>query len=147
MPESDYGTQDVIREFARKNRLRTRTDACGELVIPGKTRRFTACHIYQHSLDGKVFGAALLAEGSGQLPRGCWIKARMALAAAGCTVGQSADNEGTVLFDPSNRASTEAVLQACHIYRRRTVAMSEERKAELSGRLARMRARRPSNPT
>lgn len=137
---SDFGSQDVIREFARQHRLKARTDACGELIIPGKTKRFTACHIYQHSDDGKVFGAILVGVGSAQLPRGYWFRAGKALTDAGCTISQSAEGEGTVLFNPSNRVSTSAVLSACKIYRRRTVTMSDERKQELRERLARMRA-------
>jgi len=122
---SDFGSQDVIRAFARTHRLRTKTDACGELIIPSRKRRFTGCHIYQHSMDGKVFGAIFVGVGSDKLPRSYWDRTKVALQDAGCTIAQNTGEEGTVLFDPSNRVSSGACLKFCKITPRRTVSPEE----------------------
>jgi hypothetical protein len=134
----------TIQEFATKYRLKTESEAEGEKIIPSGPRRFHACHIFQHSDDGSVFGLILAGLGSGELPRGYVLRQEGHLAPLGATISQRGDNEAVFLFDPTNERLTGAILRAGKIRRRRLVKLTEEQKVKLRERLERGRARKTS---
>lgn len=90
----------MLREFAKKYRLRIRRDECGDTIAQGKLGQ-----IYEYG-PGRL--AALITPGKPFV----WAHTRKALVAAGCAIAQDGDHEGTVLFNPADEAMTRAVIRA-----------------------------------
>ena len=132
----------TVDEFAAKHRLKTEAQPEGEKIIPSNRRRFHACHIFQHSEDGSVFGLILAGVGTEELPRGYLERQKGPLQALGATVSQRGDNEAVFLFDPKNEALSAAICRAGKIPRRRVVNLTEEQKAVLRERMAEVNARK-----
>jgi hypothetical protein len=128
----------TIEDFAAKHRLKTEAQPEGERIIPSNRRRFHACHIYQHSEDGSVFGLILAGVGAEELPRGYVERQKGPLLALGATISQRGDKEAVFLFDPENEAQSAAVCRAGKIPRRRFVNMTEEQRAEARERMAKI---------
>ena len=115
-----------IGQFARRYRLKVHRDVDGTDIIPG---RLQDSHIYQYDEDGTTFGVIFCARGSGQLPRSYWLRARRALQPLGGAIAQSGDNEGVILFDPSEPALAHAAIRLAKVRPRRV--LSEAQKAVL----------------
>lgn len=88
-----------IREFAVQWRLRVARDECDELVISGKRG-----HIYEHS--SAALGL-LFMPGRGRL----WANAKKKIVAAGFTIRQDGEEEGTALFDPLNSGQVRLAIK------------------------------------
>jgi hypothetical protein len=123
-----------IKEFAAKYHVRTKRDSCGEDIVAGSVRPKDmparveyAAHVYDHG-DGKRFGLLLLFQSK---PK--WTYAKKKLVAAGFTIKQDGDTEGTALFDPENCAQVDVAFRVAHIRVRKE--LTAERREALSARL------------
>jgi len=116
-----------IKEFAEKYRVRTRRDSCNEDIITGKLG-----HIYEHSTAklGVLFMPSA--------PRArLWSVVKSKGTAAGMTIRQNTESEGTLLFDP---ASPEQAKPALTLVRIKTKRIMSEAQALV---LAKARIRLP----
>jgi len=126
-------TPQSIKEFAEKYRVRTKRDSCGEDIITGKRvpkdmpkRVEYACHVYDHG-DGR-FGLLLLLK-----TKRAWNNAKKELTAAGFTIKQNGDTEGTALFNPEDQTQAGLAFKLARIRARRE--MTPEARAAASERL------------
>src|SRR5437879_12656148 len=101
----------TVEQFAQTYHGRTRRDECGETIIPGKlwkaqpkVGRMYGHQIYEHG-DGR-FGVLLMFDTPGK-----WTNAKKKLRAAGCTVRQNGETEGTALFDPEDKTQARFALK------------------------------------
>jgi hypothetical protein len=115
--------------------VKTRRDSCDEEIIPGKPRKLVrpedGCHIYDHG-DGRHFGLYL----TFRTPRK-WTAAKQRLSAAGFSLQQNGETEGTLLFDPCNHEEAKAAIREAGV--RTQKVLSEGVKAALAARLRRVR--------
>lgn len=102
-----------VEDFASKHRLRVRRAEDGEQIIPGKFG-----HIYQH--DAETLGLMFMPTG----PRR-WPRARRKLEAAGFTIWQDADHEGSALFDPTSKTQARLALKVVGAKRKRTLTAEQ----------------------
>jgi hypothetical protein len=123
-----------IKDFAEKYRVKTRRDSCGEDIVVGSIRpadRPThaeyASHIYDH--DGTQFGLLLPFQTKTK-----WTFAKNKLVAAGFTINQDGDTEGTALFNPEDRKQVRVAFRVGHIRVRRE--LTPERREALSAQLS-----------
>ena len=108
-----------VKQFADTYRVRARRDECGELILPGRIG-----HIYEHGAGR--FGVYLECA-----TKRAWKSAKRTLTAAGFTIRQNGDMEGTALFDPENEQQARAALEIARIRKRRVVtAEQRQRMAE-----------------
>lgn len=128
-----------VEEFAEKYHGRTRKDECGELIIPGKlwkvqpkAGRMYGHHIYEHGADR--FGVMLMFDSARK-----WNNAKKTLVAAGFTLRQNAETEGTALFDPEDKAQAKLALKITGARIRRQ--LSPEKREALVQRLQSARAK------
>jgi hypothetical protein len=125
---------EAITLFAETYRVRIKKDSCGELIIPGSLRLADmperleyASHLYEYG-DGRRFGVLL----TFQSKKG-WTDAKRVLLAAGFTVVQDGDTEGTALFDPHDDRQARLALKFARVRPRRT--LSKEQREALSVRM------------
>lgn len=119
-----------IKEFAAKYRVRTRRDSCGEEIVMGhirSTRVECVSHIYDHG-DGKHFGVLLPFRTKAK-----WSIAKKKLIAAGFTIRQDGDTDGTALFDPEDREQVRVAFRVACIKPRRE--LTPERREALAAQL------------
>ena len=91
----------TIKEFARKQKLRIKI-LHGEAVIPCKgSAGRDYSHLYEHG-SGKL-GAMFFGT-----PK-AWGNARRQCLAAGCKLWQNGDQEGSIVFDPTDQSQVAAV--------------------------------------
>jgi hypothetical protein len=135
--QHDKGVSVVFKEFAEKYRVRTRRDNCGEEIITGSRipkdmpkRVEYACHVYDHG-DGQWFGLLLLLKTKQQ-----WTHAKKQLVAAGFTIKQNAETEGTALFNPEDPAQVGLAFKLARIRAKRV--MSEGQRLALAKARARL---------
>ena len=108
-----------VKLFADTYRVRARRDECGELILPGRIG-----HVYEHGA-GK-FGIYLSCA-----TKRAWSSAKRTLTAAGFTIRQNGETEGTALFDPENEQQARLALEIARIRKRRVVtAEHRQRMAE-----------------
>lgn len=97
-----------IDQFAVTHHARVRKDECGEPIINGKPQpkpgRMYGHHINEHG-DGR-FGVMLMFDSARK-----WNNAKKTLTASGFTIKQNAETEGTVLFDPQNKAQAKLAMK------------------------------------
>lgn len=111
-----------IHAFAKKYRLCVVRGEDGEPVIGGKLG-----HIYEHG--GGLLGLLYMPNQSF-----LWARARGRLQAAGFTIWQDGDAEGSALFDPDNSAQVRLavrVVRAKRRYRPRGKPVTTKRAREL----------------
>lgn len=102
-----------IRAFANEYRLRTRRDEDGGRIVPGKHGKIDPYDI-----------ATLAVMILGSTPRK-WGFARRAGEAAGMTVLQDGDAEGTLLFDPSNAEQARTAIKIAAAKRKRIMSPAQ----------------------
>jgi hypothetical protein len=118
---------ETIKSFAEIYRVRAKQDDCGELIIPGSLlgasgRSDYSSHIYDHG-DGNRFGVLL----TFQSKRG-WHFAKRRLLAAGFTLEQDGDTEGTALFDPHNDLQARLAFKLARVRAIRTLSLEQRQK-------------------
>jgi|SRR5882724_1994319 len=148
----------TLVEFAEQYRVRTRQDECGETIIPGKlwkvqpnshfaspNRLWQYGHqIYEHG-KGQfglllMFGTANGNEIGGTGKSAKWVNAQKKLIAAGFTIRQNGDAEGTALFNPEDKAQARFALKLAGVKARRQ--LSPERRAALASQLEAARSKK-----
>jgi hypothetical protein len=124
------GTSDnLLRGFAAKNRLKLRVDADESWIVLGRDGQ-----IYQH--DGGFLGVMYM-PGATAKTSNKWCNRRRAGIAAGMVVYQDGDREGTLHFSPTNKAGGKLALQIAGAKKRRV--LSESQKELLTKRLDSLR--------
>src|SRR5215472_11291335 len=105
----------VVQRFAQTNGLRTKIDADGTLIIPGKLG-----HIYQY--DHHRLGVVVVP----RIPRiKYWGLTRRKLLALWFTVVQDGDGEGAAVFDPANAEQVRAAIRVAGITRKRQLSPAQ----------------------
>jgi hypothetical protein len=98
----------TIQTFAERHRLTTKKDSCGEVVIAGRPRNAARaedrCHIFEY--DSGQFGICLLMGTVGK-----WNNRKKTAQAAGFTLWQNGDTEGTLLFDPQDAKQARLAIK------------------------------------
>ena len=102
-----------LEDFAAKYRLKVRREEDGEPIISGKFGR-----LYQH--DAETLGLFFMPD----RPRR-WSHARRKLEAAGLTIWQDGDDEGSALFDPANTVQARLALKVVRAKPRRTLSAAQ----------------------
>ena len=110
--EEQYG-ETLIKQFAERHRLKTKTDACGDTIIPGRCGDI---------FDGFVSGLGVCVMHS---TVGKWNNARRAMEAAGFTIRQDGDTEGAATFDPANKTQSQLALKLARVKTRRTMSPAQ----------------------
>jgi hypothetical protein len=105
-----------VKQFADTYRVRARRDECGELILPGRIG-----HVYEHSAGR--FGVYLSCA-----TKRAWSSAKRTLTAAGFTIRQNGDMEGTALFDPENEQQARLALEIARIRKRRVVTVEQRQR-------------------
>ncbi len=106
----------TLEQFAETYHVRTKRDSLNDTIIPGfqfctdmPKRQEYRSHIFDGFSDGRL-GLCLLFT-----TRKRWTYARQKLLAAGFTIKQNADTEGTALFDPENSHQAKLALRLARI--------------------------------
>jgi hypothetical protein len=125
----------TIKTFASKHRLRTKTDDCGERIIPGRVGQ-----IYYHG-DGKL-GVLYMPDPDNTRPdmgKG-WGYRKAQLEVAGCEIHQDCDGEGSAPFDPKSRAQVRVAIKVSGVRPKRF--MSDEQREKCTAVLEKHRKQR-----
>jgi hypothetical protein len=118
---STRSENDEVQEFADRYRLRTRIEADGTKIIPGKFG-----HLYLY--DKHLFGVMVMPS----VPRRqYWGHVRSALRTAGFTLTQDGDGEGCATFDPADDDQSIAAIKAAGIRCKRQLS-PEQIKRQIS---------------
>jgi hypothetical protein len=105
----------VVQRFAQTNRLKTKIDADGTLIILGKLG-----HIYRY--DHHRLGVAVVP----RIPRmKYWGLTRRELLVLGFLVVQDADCEGAAVLGPANAEQVRAAIKAAGIIRKRQLSPAQ----------------------
>src|ERR1039458_1353939 len=107
---------DIIK-FAEQSRLRMQRDTHGEMFVP--------CYrgqIYHHG--GDTLGALVITEGKARSSPKVWGNVRRGLLAAGFTLHQNGDAEGSLLFDAHNPEMACAAIRLMKARRKRRVEVT-----------------------
>lgn len=118
-----------ISAFAEKYRLRLKRHEDGEAIISGRRG-----HLYQH--DEHLLALVFMPE----KPR-LWANARRKLEAAGCTIWQDGDQEGSALFDPTNTVQARLALKVVGVKSRRRPSRAQLAALEKAREARRMGAK------
>jgi hypothetical protein len=110
-----------IQEFAKKYHLRTKFDACGEVITPCKRGQIYDC-------GGQRL--AVLVEG---VSTRVWHSVLKTLLAAGFELRQNGDCEGSLSFDPEDRKQAKLAIKVMGAYKRKQ--LTEDQKGKLTERL------------
>ena len=129
----------MIKEFAERHRLKTKrsADDDGEIVINGRSGQ-----IYEYS-DTELavsFTPGLDKERRG-IGKWCpkkWNATRKAAEAVGMIVRQNGDTEGSLSFDPKNKAQCKMAMQIAKVKLKRQ--LSDSQRAAVASRLAAARS-------
>lgn len=110
----------TIARLAEAHRVRTRIDSCGEKIITGRPHKAPRpeCRnqVFDYG-DGEHFGVSLLLSNAR-----LWRNARKRLTAAGMSIHQDGDTEGTLLFDPCNPKQARAAIKEAGIKRKKVLS-------------------------
>jgi len=105
----------LLKDFSARERLKTRIDADGTLIAPGKIG-----HIYEY--DDHHLGVMVMPS----TPRkNYWGVTRAKLLSLGCVVLQDGDFEGAAYFDPSNAEQSKAAIKAARVCRKRRLSSAQ----------------------
>lgn len=105
----------LLRSLAYRQRLKTRVDSDGTLIIPGKLG-----HIYQHD---KQHLAVLVMP---LHPRTrYWSVTRRRLVRLGFKLTQNGDTEGAAVFNPGDSEQGRAAIKAAGIKRKRQLSPAQ----------------------
>ena len=103
----------TLATFAEQNKLKVKSDDCGDAIIPGKYG-----HIYEH--NGTELGVMFMpprteAEPWGRWRPKAWGNFKRAAAAAGMTLRQNGDSEGCLSFDPKNKEQARLAIKIAKV--------------------------------
>lgn len=119
----------TVKEFAVRQRLRTRSDEDSTDIVPGKVG-------YVYEYDDELLGVMVMPKGR---QTQYWTYAKRALLQVGCLIVQNGDHEGAATFDPLASAQVKAALRAAGIHRIRVPAPPSVAQLESRQRFTRMK--------
>jgi hypothetical protein len=108
-----------ITKFAETYRLRTQRDTQGDRFIPCQRGQ-----IYYHG--GDTLGVLVISEGKAHTSPNIWANVRRGLLAAGFTLYQNGDAEGSLLFDAQNPEMATAAIRWMKARRKRRVEVTPQ---------------------
>jgi hypothetical protein len=104
----------MVKAFAENFHVYAKRDACGEIIVSGRVG-----HIYdQH--NRRQLGVLLMFQSKMQ-----WTYAKRKLLAAGFTIRQDGDTEGTALFDSTDPALSRLALRIARVKVRRQMSPAQ----------------------
>jgi len=113
-----------IKEFAEKYRVSARRDADGTDIVAGKLG-----HMYEHS--AVKLGVLFMPSA----PRArLWSVVKARGMAAGMTVRQNGDSEGTLIFEPNDAEQARLAIKLVRIRPKRI--LTDEQRSVLAARLS-----------
>jgi len=104
-----------LQDLSARERLKTRVDADGTLIAPGKLG-----HIYEYD-DQHL--AVMVVPSTPR--RNYWGVTRAKLVRLGFVVVQDGDCEGAACFDPSNAEQAKAAIRAAGVRRKRRLSPAQ----------------------
>ena len=123
-----------FEHFAQKYCLRTRRDTCGDETIPGREG-----HISEYG-RGRLLVVYVGMSGRR------WGNVRRSLMAAGCSLAQDGDSQGSLVFDPRNGEQAQKAIEAIGAKRKRQMTPAQRdalAKARSASPVPRQNAARP----
>jgi hypothetical protein len=108
-------SDSVVQRFAQTNRLKTKIDADGTLVIPGKLG-----HIYQYD-ENRL--SVMVMPANSRVRQ--WNVTRRMLANLGFSIMQNGDCEGAAAFSPGDQEHARAAVRAAGIKRKRQLSPTQ----------------------
>jgi hypothetical protein len=127
--------EDLIDNFAKRHRLKTKHDPCGEKIVPGKKGE---SHIFQY--DNELLGVVIMPAPN---ETRTWNSAHKAFLKAGLTVTLDGDREGIATFDPGNKEQVRLAKKYTGISSRRKATSAQL--AALAGYRATRQAQKQSD--
>jgi hypothetical protein len=121
-----------ISTFAEQHRLKVSRDECGDACVLG---RIGTSNIYEYSAN--ELGVMFITDGKKAPRTGLWKKFSAACFAAGMTLRQSGDAEGSFSFDPTDRAEAKVAIKGIRARVKRQ--MTPDRVAAMTATLAKAR--------
>jgi hypothetical protein len=112
-----------IEEFAKRYRVRTVRDRCGDLIVSGKNGRVG------DGYERDVLGVYVSAKSARK-----WSSVRRKLVSVGMRVKQNGDVDGVLLFDPDNHLQSRLALKAAGILSTRKAPVPSP--AQIAARVA-----------
>lgn len=103
----------LLDRFVHEHKLDTRLDTCGEKIIPGPVGD-SQIYAFDNTHLAVLFMPDPHAKHTDVQYRktcGQWIVWRQRLKAAGCTIYQDCDAEGSSIFDPADAEQVRTVFQ------------------------------------
>lgn len=104
------GVPQHLRQTADVYRLRLRRDECGDPVIFGRRGQL-------YPYDNSLVGVLVFCRN-----KTAWTHVRKKLVAAGFTLLQNCDTEGTATFDPQNPKQVNLAIRVAEVKRKRRVS-------------------------
>jgi hypothetical protein len=120
MPTANSNCEETIHAFAKQNRLRTCREADGTTVVRGQD----GCHLYEYG-EGEI-GLMILSDGTHGRR---WAGIRKKCVAAGMTLRQNGDDEGSLSFNPTSRKQSRLAIKVTGARPKRR--LSPEHRAKL----------------
>jgi hypothetical protein len=102
----------LLQSFCKNNRLKSRMDSDGTLIVPGKLG-----HIYEY--DGHSLAVIVI---PATPHKNYWTFTRKKLVSLGFKIVQNGDCEGAASFDPANPDHARAAIRAAGIPRKRWIS-------------------------
>jgi hypothetical protein len=121
-----------IKAFATTHRLHTKLDDDNTTIIPGKDGQ-----IYQH--DSDTLGLIYQPAKNAWKPK-TWGNHRRNCEAAGMTLHQNGDSEGTMLFDPKNGIQAKLAVKVSKCRAKRILSPEQLERLKTIGIAARERS-------
>jgi hypothetical protein len=136
----------MIEEFAIKHRIHTRTDSCGETIIPGKPRKARHVedrrHIFEFG-DG-TFGLSYTQPVPDPASVRKYNNAQRRLLAAGFIQTQDGEHEGVFTFNPEDARQAKLAIAACGVKKQKV--FSPEQIEAATAKLASLRRAAEQRP-
>lgn len=125
----------LLEATAARHRLRVRPDGCGEKVIPGRCGQ-----IFDYG-EGKL-AVLFMPDPKGERAPASrrWQAHKRKLLAAGFTVHQDCDAEGTALFDPADPKQVRLAVRVAGVKPRQRRDSEAQKTVYAATREARLRA-------
>lgn len=107
----------LVDALAKKYRLKTSRDDCGELTIPGRHG-----HIYEFSVARGLLGVIFIPAHS--RPQ-AWTNRKRWAASGGLATVQNGECEGCLTFDPENSHQVRVAMRIAGIHAKRRQSESQ----------------------
>jgi hypothetical protein len=124
----------TVADFAANHRLKTRVDDDNTTIIPGRHGQ-----IYEY--DDQLLGVIYSNPRDKAANR--WLTAKRECEAAGMTLQQFGDREGSLSFNPENRAQAKLAIRVAAVKFKRIMSEKQREVARRGLAAANLRVREP----